>query len=639
MLDVLILTNLFAFLYQLIVIFLNKSVPFKQTLHFLPGMQHAVSPEPYEVPVYIGMIVLCSLFIALKIRNKTKQKPKKVPIFFIIILSLMLFMNLGPYPLMQIESGSIVTLIYIFFLLLSLGLFWLLFNRARTIFRTGLVYTLLFLFLAFVLFEPRMPVNNHDFSFFFGPVLQISRGIGMYKDVFVQYGFLPIIAFSLLLKAQVLNPFHMTTMIWLMYVIEFMLIFIIVYKTTELRTIALITLGSVIVISYNSLLSLAIAYPQTGAFRWLACIVVITTSLFSRITHKKFIIVTTIMTFMNLDTGIVIAIGYALTLLIEALSHRISYFNAMKTYIVYLLFMMIFFGLCMILFLFMKWPLINPNPLIMFHTITKYAKDGFGMLPFPQYTYFWLVSFFCFSAIWYGLKRSITTLLLAAHIAILGSVYFVGRSHPHNLFHIAVLVIPIMGILCGLFYKNLREQSYKRLFLIFYTLLSIIIPAIFRGDAIKNNLIQVAAYYGKESIEKPILESKIHQKYNKELRWLTDGKEKSPILILSYDESYLYYITNRISLVTQLPIIANITSDDLHSSLQQISAQCPKHLFVDKMLTMSETATPSEFALINSLLEAQKEIYNKMKILCDGHYVVKRCNILCEVIVKPKKIL
>lgn len=49
---------------------LNRAAPFKQTLHFLPAIQHLVLPEPFEVPVYVGMMILFAIVIAVRVRRK-----------------------------------------------------------------------------------------------------------------------------------------------------------------------------------------------------------------------------------------------------------------------------------------------------------------------------------------------------------------------------------------------------------------------------------------------------------------------------------------------------------------------------------------------------------------------------------------
>lgn len=634
MLDVLIVTNLFAFLYPRIVLLLNSNTVFGQPMRVLTELQYIVIPEPYEIPVYFFLLFLGFIYIVLRSDNIKKMASSKQLNFITIVLVFLLVMNLGPYPLTDFEVGSNIALAYALILLLYIGLFWFMFEKAKKTFLVGFVYILLFLSLAILLFAPGLPVQSNDFSYFFGPVLQISRGVHMYTDVAVQYGFLSIILLALLVKEQVLNPFSIATTIWAMYVVEYILIFMIVSKMTKSKIVALITLGSVLTVSHFSLLTLAIRHPQTGAFRWLAFFIIIAASLFSKIAHKKFIIITALMTLMNIDTGVAIAITYAMTLCSELFTRTLTLIEALKAYILYIIFVIFFFCLCMILFLLMQWPLINP--LSMFHTLSQYAQGGVAMLPVSIKTYFWLVLFIYFSALWYGIQRKATTLVLAANCAVMGSIYFIGRSHPHALFHISVLIIPVIGILVGMYYQHLTKKNNKSILLIAYIIVGILIPITFRGNAIKTNLLELRARYKSGPYVKTILETKLQKNYIPELQWLTKNNSASPILILSIYDSYLYYLTNRNSLTSQVPIIASITSDALRKSAQQISLTCPSRLYVDKsLLTYKRNAVSTNIHYAD--IAPHYYLYKEIQKQCKGEYITNRCNNLCEVIFKQYK--
>jgi len=611
---------------------LNRAAPFKQTLHFLPAIQHLVLPEPFEVPVYVGMMILFAIVIAVRVRRK-KQKSGKMPMFPIVILSLMLFMSIGTYPMAQVDLESSIPFVYIAFLLFSIGLFWFLFKRATSKLHIFLTYVFLFLYLGLVLFEPRMAVNNHDFSFLFGPVLQISRGVTMYRDVFVQYGFLSIIAFSLLLKTHMFNPFYIVTVVWALHLIEFFLIFIIVSRATKSKIFALITLGAALTISYFGLLSPAMNYPQAGAFRWFSCIIVLTASqFFTKITNKKFIAITAFMTLMGIDSGIIIAGGYFLTLVTQIASKKLLPRKVIQTYGMYLLSLLSLYIVYVIVFSVVGWSVVDP--VFMVKSITHYAQSGYYMLPVPPYTYLWLLVFVYLYALGYYLKHtSETTLLLGTSIAFMGSLYYIGRSHPHNLFHITTLVLPVVGILCGRVYYKLTDRHYKHAFLIACLVAGVILPALFRSGAIHSNIARKVQQYKKGDIFRPELETIISQKYKTEIEWLNSEQREKPLLIISNDESYLLYLSNKKSLISQLPLVANVTAEDINKTAQQVAIHCPQRLYVNKAVVTGKPIVYVPLGSFDEMMSPQQELYDKIQSDCKGQYVVKRCNILCEIII------
>lgn len=175
-------------------------------------------------------------------------------------------------------------------------------------------------------------------------------------------------------------------------------------------------------------------------------------------------------------------------------------------------------------------------------------------------------------------------LLFSANLSLFASVYFVGRSHPHNLFHISIFAILNVFLLISQILKNtFHKYISRKIIFIFYFFLFIffvVYPVYNRKQALASMIKTKFDRLKNPSIFKPELEQQIKQYYLPESLLLKKNLPEEEILILSVDDTYLFYLSDKKNLLLDNPQsgIATASKADLKMALKIALKACPQKI-------------------------------------------------------------
>lgn len=607
LIDVLFVTNIYVFLYNLVLSALN--LLYQPVLHiaFYDGQ---ASPEPFEIPLYLGLtfaIVLTLYFFHHYFLKKfsvptalfTLINPKIKKGGLILILFLLLFLlysTLGLYPFkgepsqypMRTDNNFSLIFFIAYVALISFITFQLTFlnqmlKKNRKTFFIGLV--IIVAVIAIFIFQPGFPVNGYDYSFFYGPIWEIAHGKTILTDVPSQYGILPILFFAFLIKYGLIHFSSLPVFFWVLFLIEYFLIFYILYKFSRSVLLSLMALFSVITINYYSIFHIPLYTPQTGPLRWLPLFIV--AALFfktKKIDSKLVIFLVSVSAFWFIDSGIYVVLAYMTTLFLFLIKRIINFKNVFITscrLIAYFISIIIFLE---VVHFVAGYHLINF--MIMFNSIHEYAIVGYGMIKMPPQSYFWLLPFLYFASTLYFLKKNNPDikdqlLLFSAQLLLYGGIYFVGRSHMHNLFWLAPLGIFTFFIFASIVYANVKPIQMKFLFMTVIFLTFIVFPAYNRKENITDRVINTYNELAQGNIFQSGLDQSLERKYRAEKKLITQNLLEPEVLILHPDDTYLLYLTDKKSLLLNNPQVSIFSDYELFPSIRKISQICPKKIAID----------------------------------------------------------
>src|SRR3989344_2064354 len=196
--EVLLVTNIWIFFYNTLLSLLNSRFPPKiSETFYITG----AAPEPFEIPLYLGLTFLFVILIFLLYRWIFKTPSQAVNtrvsylsfsyIFeaavFLLLLSIFI-VNIGAYPLRGdpdpypprtdtsfYQIGFVLYVVTVAFLTAQLTII------KRMIDRLGHYANLIMAFLviaviALLIFEPNFPISGMDYSFFSGPICEVAHG-------------------------------------------------------------------------------------------------------------------------------------------------------------------------------------------------------------------------------------------------------------------------------------------------------------------------------------------------------------------------------------------------------------------------------------------------------------------------------
>lgn len=611
LIEALISSNLFIFIYNNLLRLLNLFFPASPSPGFI---REGAVPEPFEIPLYLVLSVLIVILLFLihkAIAKQNSSSSRSIVIKSIIFLALLgvFIKNIGDFPLARDiypykrQPGEIYTIylsIYLGFMAL-VGAYSVIFNHLVTSGKK-IYKVIFFIFIALVIalltFEPRFPLVGHDYSYFFGPIWEIVHGKTIYTDVSSQYGFLSVLLFSLLFKFKFFSFPSFPAFIWSLYIIEYFLCFYLIYKISRSTITSTLGILSIITINYFSLYHLPASIAQSGPLRWLA--LVASLALFykyKRFDSKRFIFLISLLSFWTLDIGISLIMSYLFTLFILKLTNSIDFKRLIKACSSFMLsLILIFLSINLIHFL-LGYKLINF--LLVFKKLGQYSQSGFGMIPIDSYSHFWIVILIYFSSIIYFFRTSpnpllnkegnlrggeLQTLLFSANLALFSSAYFVGRSHDNNLFHISVLPLLTLFLLLGFILKNGFSNKSRLSFLIFnvtFFIFLVAYPCFQRQEVLAELIREKIKRVAAGNIFKPELMGILNKKYPMEASLINQNLTEKQILILSPDDTYLYFLTGKENLMMDNSQVTILTEKDLSFSLQKVFKKCPKKIVAD----------------------------------------------------------
>lgn len=656
-LEVLFFTNIWQFLYIHILNYLNSNIPPKPPSQDFIRLPAELAPEPYEIPLYLMLIFFIVILVIFYYRFlkptllvKIKENFSAFP-FSVLKLALLFFLvfiffgNLGSYPLAhdvfpynkQTNPAFYLAILMLYLLPLSIiivesALFEKIIQKSK---KLSVIF--LFFLIGFILlltFDPRFPMSTLDYSLFFGPVLEIANGKTIYTQAPSLYGFLSILALGLFYKIKILNMWYLPAIIWILYTAQYILVFWLLYKVSKSLVLSLLGLFSILTLNYYSLFHLPSTIPQTGPMRWFSLIIALTLfNKIKKIDSKLFIFFIALLSFWNIDNGIALLLGYVFTLFLIFISREINFRRAIKSFSLLIFDLVAIFIIIQIIHIVSGYKPIDI--FLTFGKIIQYARGGFGMLPMQAKTYFWLVILVYFASIIYVFRNTTKEkqlnelLLFSANISIFGSVYFIGRSHPHNLFHISLIFLVNTFIFLAIILPKLHKPAliYLLIFLAF-----IVFPAIQRQEIITSMMMEKYSRFKTGSIFIPETLTILTKTYAEEISLIKSQMQEGKILILFDDDSYLFYMTKKENIMDYNPQILNFTKQDFNISLNKALQNCPKKIIGDcRIFGRCSNITP----FTQTYLYIQPLLLEKIESSCRLKYEAQICSkYLCTAISK-----
>lgn len=603
LIETLFFTNLWIFFYNNLLKFLNVRFP---TTITEPFIRRGAAPEPFEIPLYfvIAFITVIIIYFVHICLPKKEVLSKKKPLFLIIKLLVLIFLvwlffiNLGVYPLKgdiypyPLRTNSAVYNLY-FFAYIAVVLFIIIqsiilnkivnFNKKVVFF---LFSSFIIVIIALFIFEPGFPISAHDYSYFYGPIQQISQGKTIYTDSPSQYGFLSVLVISFLNKIGLIKFSYLPAFIWFLYVAQYFLCFYIIFKLSRSLFLAFIGLFSIITFNYFSIYHLPISFPQIGPMRWLPAILAIFLLLTQKqINKKNFIFFLAILVFWAIDSGISLILTYFFSLFIFFIKGSLSFIKILKSALFFIFSLAVIFFLLNLLHLLFGYQPINFFSI--FSVIQAYAQAGFGMLPMGPQTYFWwIILIYLASIVYFFKKKKVddfdSVLIFTANLSFFFSTYFIGRSHPHNLFHISLFPLLNLFLLIGVNLKDNQSSKIKSTILAALFILLIFIPAYNRKEVLSELIIEKAKRMSHQPIFQPEMDRLLKQKYSPEILMIKKYLAERKILVLSNDDTYLLYLTQKGNLFDDNPQVLILSQKELDLYVNRLLKKgCPDKLVID----------------------------------------------------------
>lgn len=591
----LFVTNLFILLYNNILLVLN--IKNKQIIHTAFYFPSAV-PEPYEIPLYLilsGVFIL-GIFLADKYFLKIKiHIPSFLKWIVLIFLAFLLFDNLGTYPMKadhypysprasgEYLAGLIFYIGVVSFFLVQTVLISHLVRKSKYFF--GIVCALIVAILAIFTFEARFPISAHDYSFFLGPIWEVGHGKTIYTQTPSQYGFLSILLFAFLFKVGILRLLYLPIIVWILYIVQYFLIFYLVYKASRSIYFGLVSMFSVMTLNYFSLFFVAPQLPQGGPIRWLPLFIIpLLFMKFKKTDSWKFAILTALISLWEIDVGISIFMGYFLTLFIFFVRKTISLKTAIVSGLQLIVSFVALLVVINVIHLLLGYQPVNF--MYSFNKLNEYAKDGYAMLPIEIKTYFWFLVFVYFASIIYFFRKNAVDnwdklIVLTANFSLIGGIYYVGRSHPHNLFAIASLVIFNLFLLLSPFLKSIPNTKAKFIVYAVLFLVFVVYPANNRKEVLTETLVSKYQRLTSGKIFSSEMDEHLTSYYSQEKKLIQDTIKDNKIIIAHPDDTYLLYLTQKENLLDSNPFATVIAPSDLDFAVKSLKNKCPKRLVAD----------------------------------------------------------
>ena len=270
----------------------------------------------------------------------------------------------------------------------------------------------------------------------------------------------------------------------------------------------------------------------------------------------------------------------------------------------------------------------------LFFKIQQYAVMGVGMISMPTSTYLYLFTFLHFFTIYhYFAKRLNDNSVYIANCFLAASLYYVGRSHPHNLFNISSIAFLFFFSLLGVYYRKIETRASKRVTTVLIVLLFILVPSYYRGNAISKHFESKISRYkilNVSQITRSFSFEQVQEIYKDEIAFIESDPNEA-ILLFHPDDTYLFREIGKNNLLRENPQSALISTSEISKALSDISSiDCPHSVYVscnvlgqcDGKLFLNTTAV-SQIYLYEALMAKCNDAYtlehaekNCVKTLC-----------------------
>lgn len=658
--QVLLTTNIWIVLYTKLLSYLNTafSAPTQREFLWVPSV-----PEPFEIPLYLGLSLsfILLIFFSQKLFSKLNTLPLKLKIFLLLLLSLLFLSTLGKYPMggeydpYPPRSNGLIYLIVGFTYLLVIGLLTFLSRYLKP----SVLYLLVFIVIVLITFDAGFPMAGHDYEYFIGPSYEVAQGKTVYTDILSRYAFITVDLFAFLHKSNILSLYYIPLIIWILYIAQYFLCFFLLKKISDSNILASLGTFSIMTMNYFSLSHLPSVIPQIGPLRWFPIVFLLFLFYkFKNFESKKFIFTIALLSFFMIDVGIAILMAYGASLFILFLVNKTIVVRIIKAILLLSINLIVILLAINILHLALGYKPVDI--LTPFYSFKKHAVLGLSMIPIKEKNYFWLVLLIYFASIIYFFRQNslrkvkipflssswevrsrekrdehaqlsekngieLSVLLFSANLSLFASVYFVGRSHPHNLFNISLFPLLNLFILIGLFSKKLqsanRRINHKHLALIILFVVFIVFPTYQRRFTLTEMLITKYSRLTAGKIFKSEVEKIISAKYKDDIKLIKNNFPNKAV-IFSVDDTYLFYSSGKKNLLDANPILGIDLPEDINFAVKNAVKKCPQKIAIDCSFAGKCQSYTSFVGVTFNL----KLLLDKLESGCKSKYVPNKCS-------------
>ena len=596
----------------------------------------AVYPEPFKIPLYVLLSFTFSFFIILFRKTllrliKSDHLNIYLKLTLFICLAVIFIGRLGSFPLANVLPDSLsfkenITynlFIFVYVLLITVIVIEAIFIeklfQKKSWFKL-LLYTLILVLIAFFIFEPGFPILAYEYSFFLGPIWDVIKGKTIFTNMNSDYGFFAILFFSALNKLGLFQLSQLSIYVWFMFVIQYFIVFYLVYKSGRSLPLALMALFTAITINYFCYPLSPIAVTQYSAMRRLTSIFLLfILSRSKNIISRRFLIAPAAFSFWIIDTGIEIYLALGATLFLLWLGKYLNFKKLIASVLIMTGSLIGVFLLLNLVHFAFRYQLINY--LQMFASVRQYGSLGLTFIPLSGNDFFWIFILIFFSSIIAVFMRGKyeiidQMILLSANLTLFNSFYFVGRSHPANLLDLSILAILNLFLLLGLFLTSVKLNSSSKI--IFYSsifIIFIIYPAYQRKYSFAEQTLLKINKVKSGLILPAETQEKIESFFAPEKKLIAKNLTQPKALILSRDDTYLLIVSNKKNLLRVNPQAAVDTKTGMDFAIKDVVKVCPKKIAVDctiyKRCSDFTSYTKQDFYTAPFILQ---EIENKCRV-------------------------
>lgn len=262
-----------------------------------------------------------------------------------------------------------------------------------------------------------------------------------------------------------------------------------------------------------------------------------------------------------------------------------------------------------------------------YHSVQKNAVIGMLMVPMENKTYFWLFILLYFSTIIYFFRsinksearnpKSETNLndqnknvqndfdhsnlkhsnivssfdirtsslshlvLLSANLMFFASIYYVGRSMPHELITISIFAILTFFLLLGSIYSTLNTRMTRAILFLLLFAFFISFPALQRKEYIVEKILNRVHSFSQGQIFASEMDNVLTNQYGNDIKLINKYLKSNDIALISADDTYLLYFTHKKNLFDINPAFAIDTQSEMGPAIKKVAQICPQQIIVD----------------------------------------------------------
>ena len=326
-------------------------------------------------------------------------------------------------------------------------------------------------------FDPTFQILPDHESFYLGPVNRILHGGTMLVDSYSQYGVLVIYFLASIFKAGIV-PFTyqgLSLFIAILFMLHFAMLYFVLKALLRDRAYALLVLILAILLGFFGTLGIIQTYPSTGPLRFgLAYLVLISVFLrhrFPRLGRAGLVIeylLVSVALLWSFETFLYTVFPYLGICFLESFPEPVFSARSRQALLRRLMSLFVCLTLSSVLFALVTYAraAARPDWSVYFDFIKTYSVRGFGDLPIDPWSPWVFPVAVCFASLMafvfrYSFLRNpdrspggvfIFGLTL---MGIAQFTYYLGRSHPNNLYHISTPAV----LICAFWFSKARDNQ------------------------------------------------------------------------------------------------------------------------------------------------------------------------------------